>query len=69
MLTENGFDERYFHHCKSSKTYVEAYAKTELEFFKYYELNKLGRTFFQPSNCLTLHTSASKVHSLKLVLL
>tara|TARA_R110000824_G_scaffold187635_1_gene368900 strand:- start:76 stop:276 length:201 start_codon:yes stop_codon:yes gene_type:complete len=40
MLTENGFDERYFYHCKSSRTYVEAYAKTELEFFKYFELNK-----------------------------
>lgn len=40
MLTENGFDERYFFHCKSSRTYVEAYAKTELEFFQYFELNK-----------------------------
>ena len=40
MLTENGFDERYFYHCKSSRTYVEAYAKTELEFFQYFDLNK-----------------------------
>tara|TARA_R110002124_G_scaffold229186_1_gene394466 strand:+ start:389 stop:613 length:225 start_codon:yes stop_codon:yes gene_type:complete len=40
LLTEKGFDERYFHHCKSSRTYVEAYEKTELEFFNHFDLNK-----------------------------
>ena len=40
MLTEIGFDERYFHHCKSARTYVEAYEKTEMDFFKYFELKK-----------------------------
>tara|TARA_R100000278_G_C5426852_1_gene148655 strand:- start:346 stop:579 length:234 start_codon:yes stop_codon:yes gene_type:complete len=40
MLTEKGFDERYFHHCKSSSTYVEAYEKTEFEFYEYFEIQK-----------------------------
>ena len=40
MLTENGFDERYFYHVKNCRTYVEAYAKTEMEFYSYFNLNK-----------------------------
>ena len=33
MLTEKGFDDRYYFYCKKSKTYSEAYKKTEKEFF------------------------------------
>ena len=40
MLTEIGFDDRYFHHVKYCRTYVEAYEKTEIEFFNYFEINK-----------------------------
>ncbi len=40
MLTHNGFDERYHDHCKTSKTYVEAYEKTELEFEDYFAKRK-----------------------------
>jgi hypothetical protein len=40
MLTEDGFDARYFHHCKTSNTYVEAYEKTEFEFRSYFDINK-----------------------------
>ena len=28
----SGFDERFHHYCKTSKTYFEAYEKTEIEF-------------------------------------
>ena len=40
MLTHDGFDERYHDHCKTSKTYVEAYEKTELEFEDYFAKRK-----------------------------
>tara|TARA_R100000781_G_scaffold26759_2_gene19856 strand:- start:10822 stop:11016 length:195 start_codon:yes stop_codon:yes gene_type:complete len=40
MLTEKGFDDRYYFYCKKSKTYSEAYKKTEKEFFKYFNINK-----------------------------
>ena len=40
MLTEHGFDERYHHHCKTSRTYIEAYEKTEMEFFSYFDIQK-----------------------------
>jgi|TARA_Y100000004_G_scaffold173316_1_gene211058 hypothetical protein len=36
MLTPEGFDDRFHEHCKSSKTYFEAYEKTEKEFEMYY---------------------------------
>tara|TARA_R110001599_G_scaffold205460_1_gene402729 strand:+ start:590 stop:790 length:201 start_codon:yes stop_codon:yes gene_type:complete len=32
LLSPRGFDERFHHYCKTSKTYFEAYEKTEIEF-------------------------------------
>ena len=40
MLTPEGFDERYHNHCKTSKTYQEAYEKTEREYYDYYQQRK-----------------------------
>jgi hypothetical protein len=40
MLTPEGFDERYHNHCKTCKTYQEAYEKTESEFYDYYQIRK-----------------------------
>jgi hypothetical protein len=40
MLTEKGFDERYFFYCKKSKTYIEAYQQTEIEFHSYFDIQK-----------------------------
>ena len=40
MLTPEGFDKRYHRNCKSSKTYHEAYEKTETEFYDYYQMRR-----------------------------
>ena len=40
LLTHAGYDKRYHHHCKNSKTYREAYEKTEKEFSEYYAKRK-----------------------------
>ena len=32
LLSPRGFDERFHHYCRTSKTYFEAYEKTEIEF-------------------------------------
>ena len=40
MLTPEGFDERYHNHCKTSRTYHEAYEKTEVEFYDYYQMRR-----------------------------
>ena len=40
MLTEHGFDDRYFFHCKRSTTYINAYKKTEIEFHSYFDIQK-----------------------------
>ena len=31
LLSPNGFDERFWKYAKETKTYVEAYEKTEME--------------------------------------
>lgn len=40
LLTHEGYDDRYHHHCKTSRTYQEAYEKTEKEFSEYYDMRK-----------------------------
>ncbi|MAK37513.1 MAG: hypothetical protein CMC15_15255 [Flavobacteriaceae bacterium] len=40
MLTHDGFDERYHYYCRESKTYQEAYEKTEKEFSEHYDIRK-----------------------------
>jgi hypothetical protein len=40
MLNPEGFDRRYDTHCKTSRTYAEAYEKTELEFYDYYQIRR-----------------------------
>ena len=40
LLTHKGYDNRYYHHCKTSDTYQEAYEKTEKEFNEYYDKRK-----------------------------
>ena len=40
MLRPRGFDERYYFYCKTSKTYQNAYEKTENEFFTYFQMRK-----------------------------
>ena len=35
LPTPKGFDERFWKHAKESKTYIEAYEKTEMEHEKH----------------------------------
>ena len=36
LLSPNGFEERFHKHCKTTKTYLEAYEKTEQEYSDYF---------------------------------
>ena len=36
LLSPKGFDERFWKYAKESKTYLEAYEKTEIEHNKYF---------------------------------
>ena len=36
LLSPNGFDERFWKNSKDSKTYMEAYEKTEIEHEKHF---------------------------------
>ena len=36
LLSPKGFDERFWKHAKESKTYIEAYEKTEMEHEKHF---------------------------------
>ena len=36
LLSPKGFDERFWKHAKESKTYLEAYEKTEMEHEKHF---------------------------------
>ena len=40
LLSLNGFDERFWEHCKTEKTYKAAYEKTEDEFAEHYGKRK-----------------------------
>jgi hypothetical protein len=40
LLSPNGFDERFWNNCKKTKTYKEAYEKTEKEFQNYFGKRK-----------------------------
>jgi hypothetical protein len=40
LLTPNGFDERFWKYAKETKTYVEAYEKTEIEYEKHFGKRK-----------------------------
>ena len=36
LLSPNGFDERFWKYAKETKTYLEAYEKTEMEHEKHF---------------------------------
>jgi hypothetical protein len=36
LLSPNGFEDRFHKNCKLSKTYMEAYEKTEEEYQEYF---------------------------------
>ena len=40
LLSPNGFDERFWKNSKDSKTYLEAYEKTEKEFENHFGKRK-----------------------------
>jgi hypothetical protein len=40
LLSPNGFDERFWKYAKDSKTYMEAYEKTEIEHEKHFGKRK-----------------------------
>jgi len=40
LLSPNGFDERFWKNSKDSKTYMEAYEKTEIEHEKHFGKRK-----------------------------
>jgi len=40
LLTPNGFDDRFWEYAKETKTYVEAYEKTEIEYEKHFGKRK-----------------------------
>ncbi len=40
LLTPNGFDDRFWKYAKETKTYVEAYEKTEIEHEKHFGKRK-----------------------------
>ena len=40
LLTPNGFDDRFWKNAKETKTYVEAYEKTEIEYEKHFGKRK-----------------------------
>jgi hypothetical protein len=40
LLTPNGFDDRFWKYAKETKTYVEAYEKTEIEYEKHFGKRK-----------------------------
>tara|TARA_R100000750_G_scaffold48039_1_gene32874 strand:- start:196 stop:408 length:213 start_codon:yes stop_codon:yes gene_type:complete len=40
LLSPNGFDERFWKYAKETKTYMEAYEKTENEFEKHFGKRK-----------------------------
>ena len=62
MLTEDGFDARYYHHCKTSKTYIDAYEKTESEFRSYFDIDKYASyDSFRVSHNKRVKTSSKKV--------
>ena len=53
LLTPNGFDDRFWEYAKETKTYVEAYEKTEIEYEKHF-----GRRKYSDYNSYT--TSRNK---------
>ena len=53
LLTPNGFDDRFWKYAKETKTYVEAYEKTEIEYEKHF-----GRRKYSDYNSYT--TSRNK---------
>ena len=40
LLTPNGFDDRFWEYAKETKTYVESYEKTEIEYEKHFGKRK-----------------------------
>ena len=40
LLSPNGFDERFWKYAKETKTYVEAYEKTEIEHAEHFGKRK-----------------------------
>jgi len=40
LLTPNGFDDRFWKYAKETKTYIEAYEKTEIEHQKHFGKRK-----------------------------
>ena len=36
LLSPRGFEERFHKYCKETKTYIEAYEKTEKEYTEYF---------------------------------
>ena len=62
MLTEDGFDSRYFHFCRTSKTNLQAYEKTECEFREYFDISKYASyDSFRVSHNKRLKTTRKKL--------
>jgi hypothetical protein len=36
LISPEGFERKFFKNCKDSKTYIEAYEKTEKEYSEYF---------------------------------
>ena len=64
LLSPNGFDERFWKHCKSEKTYKAAYEKTENEFAEHYGKRKYSDyNSFRNCRDKRIKRNANKLHT------
>ena len=66
LLSPNGFDERFWEFAKETKTYVEAYEKTENEYEKHFGKRKYS-DYNSYRNCRDkrIKENATKLHTFK----
>ena len=64
LLTPNGFDDRFWKYAKETKTYVEAYEKTEIEHQKHFGKRKYP-DYNSYRNCRDkrIKRNANKLHT------
>ena len=64
LLTPNGFDDRFWKYAKETKTYMEAYEKTEIEHKKHFGKCKYS-DYNSYRNCRDkrIKRNANKLHT------
>ena len=64
LLSPNGFDKRFWKYAKESKTYTEAYEKTEIEHEKHFGKRKYSYyNSYRNSRDKRIKRNANKLHS------